>query len=348
MLLLDLLQATLLQESESVETQKKTTKVEPKKTPITEQEVEAKEPSKLTMVAQAKNESGGSLPNAKPKSVSKLSASTSLSRGSQSEGLTLSAHSKAMNKSPKIAIAAVLANDPEYDILDLSGNTIFAMKHSQYSADLAAALKDNTHIREIHLKKVDLDKKDVAAIMDALRVNKTVLVVDFEKNKIDNEGAAALATAMRENSTIREVNLLGQAGRAFGDACLTGFIDMFDYNVTVTKIIWRLDSRKSFAINKLLVRNNTIKKNLEENRDVGNLIPANCNVPELLKVRNIPIGENEAGKIGEKKEEVSKGEEKVEEKGGENKGEEKVEEKVEEQERRVNQRGRGQEGHKGR
>lgn len=46
-------------------------------------------------------------------------------------------------------------------------------------------------------------------------------------------------------------------------------MQLFSYNVTLTKIIWRLDSRKSFAINKLIVRNNTIKKFLAEGKDVG-------------------------------------------------------------------------------
>jgi hypothetical protein len=84
-----------------------------------------------------------------------------------------------------------------------------------------------------------------------------------------------------------ELNLLGQPHQ-FGDACLESFvqvgwrasvlccactemhtIQMFNYNVTLTKIIWRLDSRKSFAINKLIVRNNTIRKFLSEGKDVG-------------------------------------------------------------------------------
>ncbi len=61
---------------------------------------------------------------------------------------------------------------------------------------------------------------------------------------------------------------------------------MFDFNVTLTKVIWRLDSRKSFAINKLIVRNNTIKKWLGEARDVSSKIPPRCNVPLLLALTN--------------------------------------------------------------
>jgi Ran GTPase-activating protein (RanGAP) involved in mRNA processing and transport len=190
------------------------------------------------------------------------------------------------SKNPKASIAAVAANDEALQVLDLSGNTMFSMKHREYAKELGAALVGNTHLRELHLKSCDLDKMDVQALMEGLTQNKKLLVLDLEKNKIDNEGATTLAVALRENVAIRELNLLNQAGRAFGDACLTAFVDMFDYNVTLTKIIWRLDSRKSFAINKLLVRNNTIKKNLEEGRDVSKIIPAHCNIAELLAGRS--------------------------------------------------------------
>ncbi len=188
-------------------------------------------------------------------------------------------------RNPKTQIAAVAANDAKLDVLDFSGNTMFSMKHREYAKELGAVLAGNTHLKELHLKSCDLDKVDVQALMEGLSRNQTLTVLDLEKNKIDNEGAAALAVALRENSGIRELNLLNQAGRAFGDACLTAFVDMFEYNVTLTKIIWRLDSRKSFAINKLLVRNNTIRKNLDEGRDVSKIIPSNCNVPDMLTRR---------------------------------------------------------------
>jgi hypothetical protein len=196
-------------------------------------------------------------------------------------GSTLSGGGDA-KANPRVVIAAVAANDPSVEIVDFSGNTMFSIKHREYAKELGLALAGNTVVKEVHLKSVDLDKVDAQAIMEGLVNNKTVVLLDLEKNKIDNEGAAAMALLLRQNCTIRELNLFGQAGNAFGDACLTAFVDMFDYNVTLTKIIWRLDSRKSFAINKLLVRNNTIRKNLDENRDVSKIIPARCNMPELL------------------------------------------------------------------
>ncbi len=185
-----------------------------------------------------------------------------------------------LNKNPKSAIAALAANEASYEILDLSGNTMFSMKHRDYAKELGAALRNNSVVKEVHLKSCDLDKVDVQELCEGIVGHTSLVVLDLEKNKIDNEGAEIIANALRNNWSIRELNLLGQQ-RAFGDACLTAFVDMFDYNVTLTKIIWRLDSRKSFAINKLLVRNNTIQKNLLEKRDVSALIPAHCNVPDL-------------------------------------------------------------------
>jgi hypothetical protein len=91
---------------------------------------------------------------------------------------------------------------------------------------------------------------------------------------------SAIALALRSNTRLTELNLLGQPS-AFGDSCLEEFVALFNYNVTLTKIIWRLDSRKSFAINKLLVRNNTIMKWLSESKDVSSLVPSSCNIPEL-------------------------------------------------------------------
>ena len=105
----------------------------------------------------------------------------------------------------------------------------------------------------------------------------------LDNNKISNEGALALAEALKTNTRLIELNLLGQPHQ-FGDACLEGFINMFHYNVSLTKIIWRLDSRKSFAINKLIVRNNTIAKWLSEGKDVSSLIPEHCNIRELNDV----------------------------------------------------------------
>ena len=38
--------------------------------------------------------------------------------------------------------------------------------------------------------------------------------------------------------------------------------DVFETNITLTKIIWRLQSRSSFALNKLITRNGEIQRRI--------------------------------------------------------------------------------------
>ena len=100
------------------------------------------------------------------------------------------------------------------------------------------------------------------------------------------------------------------ASLAFGEPCLQQFIDMFEHNVILTKIIWRLDSRKSFAINKLIVRNNTIKKWVLEGKSVQDIYPKGANIP--IDELNLTIAQSSRGSIMEedsKQEQEEDGEE---------------------------------------
>lgn len=155
-----------------------------------------------------------------------------------------------------------------------------AMKHRDYSEAISEALKTNTFLREIRLGKCTLDNNDAKLLAAAIAVNQSVEVLSLEQNKISNEGASAIAEGLRTNIRLVELNILGQP-QAFGDACLESFVQMFGYNVTLLKIIWRLESRKAFTLNGLLVRNNTIKKFLAEGKDVGHLVPPMCHIAEL-------------------------------------------------------------------
>ena len=49
--------------------------------------------------------------------------------------------------------------------------------------------------------------------------------------------------------------------------------EMFNTNTTLTKIIWRLESRQSFALNKLITRNGEIERRLKAGRDVSDIMP---------------------------------------------------------------------------
>jgi hypothetical protein len=76
------------------------------------------------------------------------------------------------------------------------------------------------------------------------------------------------------------LHLFGQKGNAkLGDATLHAFSDMFATNVTLLKIVWRLESRQSFRINKLLVRNNDIDRRIKAGKEYADLLPAGALPP---------------------------------------------------------------------
>ncbi len=116
----------------------------------------------------------------------------------------------AFNKSAKTAIQAAQDNEASFTALQLTNNTVYAMKHRDYSEQLGRALLGNTHLREVTLVKCDLDHFDATLIAAALRNNTTLRVLNLAQNKITNEGATAIAEALRENRTLMELNLLGQ------------------------------------------------------------------------------------------------------------------------------------------
>lgn len=90
----------------------------------------------------------------------------------------------AFNKTAKTAVEALRANDPSYSVLDLTGNTVFAMKHTEYVQQIADALRTNTYVTEVRLGKCELDASDAKALAAALEVNDTVRVLNVEKNKV--------------------------------------------------------------------------------------------------------------------------------------------------------------------
>merc|ERR1711948_97731 len=78
---------------------------------------------------------------------------------------------------------------------------------------------------------------------------------------------------MGDNKRVKTLNLLQQAVKSFGDDCLDSFVLMYGTNITLTKLTWRLDSRKSFMLAKLQTRNIEIQKRIANGKDYQELLP---------------------------------------------------------------------------
>jgi len=209
--------------------------------------------------------------------------------------------------SPAKLIQQLESNDAALTELDLSDNSSYKMKSLEYTKKIGEALKSNSNLKKLILKGLEIDDQGVTAIADALSVNKGLNLLVLEKNKIGSTGAEAIANGLKQNTTLTELNLLGN--KEFGEQCLFGWIGCFEYNVTLTKIVWRLNSRQSFTINKCISRNVEIQKKIKEGKNIDNLLPKHC----VAISRSSPVAEHkipshdddQSTKIAETKEEPS-------------------------------------------
>mmetsp|Transcript_19565 Transcript_19565/g.59209 ORF Transcript_19565/g.59209 Transcript_19565/m.59209 type:complete len:722 (+) Transcript_19565:164-2329(+) len=156
-----------------------------------------------------------------------------------------------------------------------------------YIPKLAEKLKSNTKCRELILSNCGLDDACCEHIAEVIANNKTLTSLDLEANRCGNDGATALAKALASNRGLITLNLLDQRGSRFGDSTLAAFINAFDTNITLLKIIWRVESRQSFRLNKMLVRNNEIDRRIFSNMGFEDLLPKGVASiePSLIKFR---------------------------------------------------------------
>ena len=174
---------------------------------------------------------------------------------------------------PVVAIQRLSDNDPTLTSCNLGKNAVMQMRGSELCPQIGAALAHNTHCQELILSDCNLSDQMVSEIASALVTNKVLLHLDLQENKIKDEGATALAKAIAQNQVLMHLNLLNQKGSRFGDATLHAFDDMFATNVTLLKIVWRLESRQSFRLTKMLTRNNDIDRRIKAARDYADLLP---------------------------------------------------------------------------
>jgi len=173
--------------------------------------------------------------------------------------------------SPKQFIEKLAANDAATTAVDLSNNALFKMKAYEYTGQLVAALKKNTHCTSLILKSNEIGNAECTYLKELLLTNTSLTTLDLEGNKIDSEGAKLIAEGIQKNKTLTTLILLSNG--TFGEGCMDSWLAAFNDNVTLTTLKWRLDSRKSFKLNKDITRNNSIVKWRADGKDWETLLP---------------------------------------------------------------------------
>lgn len=156
----------------------------------------------------------------------------------------------------------------------------------EYTKQLSAALKTAKYLKQLRLEGNGLGDREAAVLAEGIAANTSLQVLDLQKNRIGNDGGSALAKGIAKNSSLIEINLMNQPSR-WGDSCLDSFLAMFETNITLLKITWRLESRKSFAINKLITRNNEIDRRKKCGMPYHDLLPSALKGGDVGK-ENVP------------------------------------------------------------
>jgi len=176
---------------------------------------------------------------------------------------------------PSEIIPRIAANDPSLTEVTLNDNATYQMKSADYTKQIADALSNNDTIKRLTLSKLNLTDQSVSLIAEVLKTNKSLEKLDVSNNKFGNVGLIAIAEALKSNSTLIELSVIGQS-QPFGEAALQKMTEMFEYNIQLQKINWRLHSRQSFALNKLISRNVDINRRIaagQKLEDYINTVP---------------------------------------------------------------------------
>lgn len=164
-------------------------------------------------------------------------------------------------------------SEPSMTELNVTNNASVKIKSTEALKTIAAALKGHKGIKKVVLQECEIVDGGCEVLAEILKENHVIEELVLEKNKITAAGAIILADALVSNKGLRTLNLMQQAINNFGEEALERFITMFHDNVTLTKIQWRLESRKSFLLTKLQTRNVEIKKRQDKGEDFNAFLP---------------------------------------------------------------------------
>jgi len=165
-------------------------------------------------------------------------------------------------------------SDPSLAELDATNNASVRMRPNDFLQGIAGPLKSHTSIKKLVLRECELGDAEMDILADILAENHTIEELDLQNNKINPAGAVVLADkGLANNKALKTLNMSGQPAKYGGDT-LDHFISVYNTNVTLTKIIWRLDDRKAWTLSKLMIRNVEIGKRLAAGKSYTELLPA--------------------------------------------------------------------------
>ena len=160
--------------------------------------------------------------------------------------------------SPKQFIEKLAANDASTTSVDLSNNALFKMKAYEYTGQLVAALKKNTHCTSL-IFKVERDRQRRMYFSEGVATDEHLthnLGFGGQQDRLRRGQAHSGRDPEEQDTDDTYITVERELRRG----CMDSWLAAFNDNVTLTTLKWRLDSRKSFKLNKDITRNNSIVK----------------------------------------------------------------------------------------
>jgi len=117
-----------------------------------------------------------------------------------------------VTRGPSVAdtIKQISANDPSLVHVDLSNAAAFQCKPEEYAHQLASALKNNKHVKELKLENCSIGDKEAEILAESLMSNTCIQHLDLQKNHINNDGGSALAKGLSRNRSLLSIDLMSQ------------------------------------------------------------------------------------------------------------------------------------------
>ena len=190
------------------------------------------------------------------------------------------------------AIQDVADNDKRTQSLELSGSTVWKAKSAVLTASLSDALLGNMRLTALNLSDCNVGDNALFKLADAIRHNATLYDLNLANNKLGRPGMTHLAECLADNSGLMTLDL---TGHRINSEVAVAFVDMLRVNLTLCKIIWKLEvGGFNLRFTELTNRNTEIDRNVRDGKDFVELLPDDLRAhPPALEPRVVPDPDNE-------------------------------------------------------
>lgn len=170
-------------------------------------------------------------------------------------------------------IERIAADDSELLGVDFSKQAVFQMKPDEKMDELCNALESNNTVRTLILRECGLGDTAVARLGSFLSTNSNIQYLDLGSNPLKEDGAIALANGLASNASVQQVDLMNMPHLGKSERVLSAFVSMYETNLTLKKIVWRLDHPLANTLARLMTRNNSIDRRKSQGKSFDDLLP---------------------------------------------------------------------------